>query len=203
MKINSDTLDVFKEISNIGSGTAATSLSDLMGDRVDIGVASCRFVPFANLYEGYESPEQPVVGVLSQLSGDLSGMVMMIQTLDSAMALLKIVTGEDIVFNENDYEGMCKKMEPMMEICNILISHYVTAISDMTGMSIVPSVPALSVDMVMAMMSVPAALYGEVGDAALYMESHYFNSDSKVTGRYYLAPTLESYDKLLTALGMQ
>lgn len=203
MKINKDTLDVFKEISNIGSGTAATSLSNLLGDRVDIGVASCRFVPFSNLYEGYGSPEQPVVGVLSQLSGDLNGLVMMIQTLDSAMALLKIVTGEDVVFDEDDFEGMQIKMEPMMEICNILISHYITAISDMTGMTIVPSVPAMSVDMVMAMMSVPATLYGEVGDAALYMESNYFNSDAKITGRYYLAPTLESYDKLLTALGMQ
>lgn len=203
MKINSDTLDVLKEVSNIGSGTASNSLSTLLGDRVDLGVASCKFVSFGNLYEDFGSPEEPVVAVMGQLSGDIEGLVMLVQTLDSAFELLKRVTGEDKKPDLNNYEQMCMDLEPLLEICNILISHYLTAICDMTGMRIVPSVPALAVDMVMSVMSAPAAVYGEVGEAALCMGSRFFNSSENIQGQYYLAPTVESYDKLLSALGIQ
>ena len=92
--------------------------------------------------------------------------------------------------------------KPIEEVGNILVGAYLSAISSMTNMLITPSVPALSVDMVMAMMNVPAVVYGEIGESVLRMETEFHNDLSSVTGRYFLVPTMDSYGRLMKALGL-
>ncbi|MDL2218680.1 chemotaxis protein CheC, partial [Christensenellaceae bacterium OttesenSCG-928-M15] len=193
MAIDSNTLDILKEIGNIGSGNAASALASMLNDKVDIGLPSCEMLPFSSITRGFESPEEIVVGTLVQMSGDMEGFVMMIMTLDASLELLSQLTGEDYsTLDRNDYERVCEIMNPVSEIGNILIGSYLSAISAMTNMSIVPSVPALSVDMVMALMNLPAVVYGTVGEAVMYMETNFHNDQASVTGQYFLVPTVES-----------
>ena len=74
-------------------------------------------------------------------------------------------------------------------------------LSGLTGMKMVSSVPALSIDMLGARLSVPAIEFGKYGDKLLMIQSE-FGEDDFVTGYFLLIPELESYDKILTSLGM-
>ena len=52
-----------------------------------------------------------------------------------------------------------------------------------------------------ALLSVPAIEFGKYGDKLLMIQSE-FGEDDFVTGYFLLIPELESYDKILTSLGM-
>ena len=202
MAIDQMTMDVLKEIGNIGTGNAASALATMLDTKVDIGLPQCELVPFSQITRGYSSPEELVAGVLVQLSGDMDGFIMMVLTLDAASELITLLTGQDITCSPEDYDALLETLRPLEEIGNILIGAYLSAIAGMTNMRIMPSVPSLSVDMVMAMMNVPAVVYGEVGDTVLDMETDFHNEKASVTGRYILVPTLDSYNRLMAALGL-
>lgn len=195
-------MDVLKEIGNIGTGNAASALATMLDTKVDIGLPKCDLVPFSEITRGFSSPEELVVGVLVQLSGDMDGFIMMVLTVDAAFELLALLTGQEAQCDREDYTALCAALKPVEEIGNILVGAYLSAIAGMTDMRITPSVPALSVDMVMAMMNVPAVVYGEIGEAVLHMETDFHNDLSSVTGRYFLVPTVDSYSRLMAALGM-
>ncbi|MDL2258484.1 chemotaxis protein CheC [Eubacteriales bacterium OttesenSCG-928-K08] len=202
MALDAGTLDVLREIGNIGAGNAASALATMLDDKVNIGLPSCEMVPFTQVARGFKSPEDLVVGTLVQMSGDMEGFVLMALPLDAAFELLKLLTGEEFSGNADDYGAVCEALAPVSEIGNILIGAYLSAISSMTGMSIIPSVPATTVDMAMALMNIPVVVYGEIGESVLYMETDFHNEVSSIVGQYFLIPTVESSSRLMSALGM-
>ena len=72
----------------------------------------------------------------------------------------------------------------------------------MTNLRIQPSVPFIAVDMAAAILSVPAIQFGQYGDNALFIETE-FGDDVIMNGYYILMPDPDSYEKILSALGIQ
>jgi chemotaxis protein CheC len=60
----------------------------------------------------------------------------------------------------------------------------------------------MAIDMAGAILSVPAIEFGKLGDKALIIETQFLKGDSDVNGYFILIPTLESYDVILTSLGL-
>ncbi|KKY00637.1 MULTISPECIES: chemotaxis protein CheC [Paraclostridium] len=201
MNFECDKLNVFREISNIGSGNASTSLGMMLNEIVDIGIPKSDLISFSDITNSYDSPEELVVGTVLQLSGDMEGFILVIMKLDSAINLLSKVTGNNLEFDKEDYDLVRKELSSIGEICNILCGTYLTAISDMTSLSIDPSIPYFSVDMVRAIMNLPISLYGPVSDSILCIETDFFTTDNNIEGKYYFIPKVESCEKLLSSLG--
>lgn len=196
-----DKLNILREISNIGSGNASTSLSVMLDEIVDIGIPKSDMLDFSDITNSYNSPEDLVVGSVLQLSGDLEGFIMLVMKTDSAIRLLSKVSGKEIECNINDYNSLCEELSSIGEICNILCGTYLTAISNMTNLAVNPSIPCFSVDMVMAIMNLPISLYGPVGEKILCIETDFFTTDYKIDGKYYFIPTIESCENLFRSLG--
>ena len=203
MKFEQEKLNVFREISNIGSGNASTSLAQMLNEIVDIGIPNSDLREFSQLTNSYNSPEELVVGTALQMSGDLEGFIMVVMNIDSTINLLSRLLGKEINCDKNDYEAVCKELNSVGEVCNILCGTYLTAISDMTGMNINQSIPYFSVDMVMAIMNLPATVYADVSDSILCIETEFFTLDREIEGKYYFIPKLDSCNKLLANLGFE
>ncbi|WP_250673868.1 chemotaxis protein CheC [Paraclostridium ghonii] len=201
MNFECDKLNVFREISNIGSGNASTSLGMMLNEIVDIGIPKSDLISFSDITNSYDSPEELVVGTVLQLSRDMEGFILVIMKLDSAINLLSKVTGNNAVCNKEDYESVRNELSSIGEVCNILCGTYLTAISDMTSLSIDQSIPYFSVDMVRAIMNLPISLYGPVSDSILCIETDFFTTDKSIEGKYYFIPKVESCEKLLSSLG--
>lgn len=201
MRLECDKLNILREISNIGSGNASNSLSVMLNEIVDIGIPKSEMIKFSDITNSYDSQEELVVGTVLQLSGDLEGFIMLVMKTDAAINLLEKIVKRKIKLNVNDYESLCEELSSTGEICNILCGTYLTAISDMTNLSITPSIPYFSVDMIMAIMNLPASMYGPSGEEILCIETDFFTLDLKVEGKYYFIPKLESCDTLLRRLG--
>ena len=203
MNFEQEKLNVFREISNIGSGNASTSLAQMLNEIVDIGRPNSDLREFSDITNSYSSPEELVVGTVLQISGDLEGFIMVIMDVDSTLTLLSRLLGRKIECDKENYEELYKELNSVGEICNILCGTYLTAMSDMTGLTIDQSIPYFSVDMVMAIMNLPASLYGGESDSILCIETEFFTLDREIEGKYYFIPKVESCNTLLSKLGFE
>ena len=203
MNFEQEKLNVFREISNIGSGNASTSLAQMLNEIVDIGIPNSDLREFSDITNSYSSPEELVVGTVLQISGDLEGFIMVIMDVDSTLTLLSRLLGRKIECDKANYEELYKELNSVGEICNILCGTYLTAMSDMTGLTIDQSIPYFSVDMVMAIMNLPASLYGGESDSILCIETEFFTLDREIEGKYYFIPKVESCNTLLSKLGFE
>ena len=203
MNFEQEKLNVFREISNIGSGNASTSLAQMLNEIVDIGIPNSDLREFSDITNSNSSPEELVVGTVLQISGDLEGFIMVIMDVDSTLTLLSRLLGRKIECDKENYEELYKELNSVGEICNILCGTYLTAMSDMTGLTIDQSIPYFSVDMVMAIMNLPASLYGGESDSILCIETEFFTLDREIEGKYYFIPKVESCNTLLSKLGFE
>ncbi len=78
MELNDMQLDALREISNIGSGTAATALSSMLGRTVDLSVPRALALDLADAVEAVGSPEDDVTAVVLGVTGDLSATVVLL-----------------------------------------------------------------------------------------------------------------------------
>ena len=84
---------------------------------------------------------------------------------------------------------------------NIITGAYLNSLSTLTNLKIIPTPPDLTLDMAGAILSVPAIQFGELGDKMLLIQTQFF--DEKVLDGYFiLVPDLNSYGKILSALGL-
>ena len=209
MNFEQEKLNVFREISNIGSGNASTSLAQMLNEIVDIGIPNSDLREFSDITNSYSSPEELVVGTVLQISGDLEGFIMVIMDVDSTLTLLSRLLGRKIECDKENYEELYKELNSVGEIFGIFgqdfsgIGTYLTAMSDMTGLTIDQSIPYFSVDMVMAIMNLPASLYGGESDSILCIETEFFTLDREIEGKYYFIPKVESCNTLLSKLGFE
>lgn len=132
------------------------------------------------------------------VEGDITGSMMFLLEEKAAHTLVA-----KLMQMPENQEGPFSEMElsALKEIGNIIVGSYLNSLSVLTNMMIVPSVPDLSIDMAGAILSVPAIEFGELGDKILLIQTQ-FTDDVSLDGYFILIPDLESYDKILTAIGM-
>ena len=167
-KLEDSQFDVLKEIGNIGAGNATTALATMLNIKVDMSVPNVALLPFDNISSFIGSEEQTVVGILLEIQGDIDGMMMFLFDMKSAHHLVNSLMMRDVHQDENgmaDFSEM--EMSALNEIGNIVSGSYLSALSGLTGMKMVSSVPALSIDMLGALLSVPAIEFGKYGDKLL------------------------------------
>lgn len=190
--------DVLKEIGNIGAGNATTALAKLINMKIDMSVPRVALVPFKDLSEIIGSEEMILVGILLQLEGDVKGMMMFLLHEESAHHLVNSLMGNPLDRQE-PYSEM--ELSALNEIGNIIAGAYLSALSGLTNLTITASVPSLAIDMAGALLSVPAIEFGKVGDKVLLIQTQ-FGEDDFVNGYFLMIPELDSYDVILSSLGM-
>lgn len=129
----------------------------------------------------------------SSVSPQTKEMVLLVNSL-----MMRDVTTDEDLGAESFTEI---EMSALNEIGNIVSGSYLNALSSLTNLKMICTVPSLTVDMVGALLSVPAAEFGKYGDKLLMIQSEFGEMDF-VTGYFLLIPELDSYDKILASLGM-
>ena len=190
--------DVLKEIGNIGAGNAMTALSQMLQCKVDMQVPQVRLLDFAAVGDMMGGEEQIMVGVFLGVEGDITGSMMFMVEEESARHLIQKIT-MGMLPAGSEFEEM--GLSAMKEVGNIITGAYLNSLSTLTNLKIFPTPPALTVDMAGAILSVPAIQFGIFGDKILLIQSKFYD-EIELDGYFILIPDLESYAKILTALGL-
>ncbi|MEM1485277.1 chemotaxis protein CheC [Oscillospiraceae bacterium PP1C4] len=198
--LNEIQLDVLREIGNIGSGNAATSLSSMLDKPVGINVPQIKILDYNQVVEALGGPETMIVGLLLSLSGDVTGMMMFLLQKDFAHMTLNSLIGQSFAnFSEIDEIGH----SAMKEVSNIMAASYVNAISSLTNLSINISVPDICVDMAGAILSVPAIHYANISDKIIFIEDQINTQEENAISHILMIPDVDSLKKIMINLGIE
>ena len=197
--LNAMQMDVLREIGNIGAGNAATSLSMMLGQPVDMTLPKVNLVEFNDVADAVGGAEALNYGVLLNLSGDVDGMIMFILDKSFAHLMLNILMGEHFGnFDEMDEMAL----SAIKEVGNILSAAYANSIAELTGLNIELSVPYVSIDMAGALLSVPIIKFGTIGDKVLFIDENFQSNKESVKSHMILFAEMESLNLILGKLGL-
>ena len=186
-------LDALRELANIGSGTASTALSSMLGRSVDISVPNAFVLPMAEAVESIGNPEDDVTGIVLGVFGDMEATVLLLVNPNHAALLCGMLgVPADSEFGES----------ALMEIGNIVGSSYINALAMMTGMSIEPTPPGLATDMLAAIVESVLAERATGGDVALLLDSDMVVEGEDCSVSFLLVPDQGGVEQLLARLGL-
>ena len=136
-----------------------------------------------------------MAGAYLGVEGDVTGSILFLVKKSVALHLVEKLMGR----KSDDFGEM--EQSAYKEISNIITGSYLNALSSLTGLTIYPSVPDLTVDMAGAILSVPAVEFGIYGDNILLIQSQ-ISDDIAIDGFFVMVPDMESYKKILSSLGI-
>ena len=191
-ELNSLELDTLREIGSVGTGNAATALSQMLGRAVRITLPEVRIMEYNEAIEW-------IGGVLVKLSGQLSGIMLSVQPLEFVNIVLESMMGKTVA----DYDQLTEmEHSALVEVGNIMISTFINALSGLAGMDVSLTVPAFTVDMQGAILAVPMAEYGGQSNYIMTIGGNFVSDNKQVPCRLLMSPDLRSLNALLRKLGV-
>jgi chemotaxis protein CheC len=179
MKLSEVQADAIQELGNIGAAHAATTLSQMLGSTIEMSVPAIKVVDLAQLgdYMGEESAAM----VAFELQGDIphGGYILFYITRGSAVRLTNTMLG----MTEMNRPITEMDESALLEVGNIMVSAFLDATAELLGIVMLPSPPALTIDMAhAAMQSLIAQMQEETNEVLLFStelvcEEHRIDSD--------------------------
>ncbi|WP_440895329.1 chemotaxis protein CheC [Amphibacillus sp. Q70] len=197
-------LDVLKEVGNIGSGNAATSLSMLLGHKIDMKIPAVRVVDYNEMMDLVGGPETLIAAVFLRIEGDTPGNMFFVLSPEEASNFVKQMTGQaNFSVSEPPHDEMA--LSALQEAGNILAGSYLSALSDFIELSLQPSVPILTIDMAGAILAEGLMELSQVSDYAIIIETiidNHSENKQQIKGHFFLLPDPDSFSKIFNKLGV-
>lgn len=193
-------IDVIKEVSTIGSANAATALSGLINQNIGITVPQVSLVPIENISKLLGGMENLYFVLDTELKGDISGRIFLLFSPEDARFLGSILLGcnkEDIDFNDDMFQSSLK------ESANILGGSYLTAMAEMTNLTILNSTPSFAMDMVGAILDFIFIQIAQYSEEVLFIKTELTVRDQNMGGLLFLFPSVESLRKIFEVLDIK
>jgi len=190
--------DALREVANIGAGHAATALSQMTGRKIMISVPEVSIRPLEEVAGLVGPPETVIAGVLMHVMGDLTGRTLVVLGEDSARALCVLLLRRPSP--GPGFDAM--QQSTIKETGNILCSAYMNALSDFLGMMLLPSVPALVIDLAGAVLTTAYLNFGHDRDTVFCVETAFRieGSAEAMTGQFLLMPDPPSLNAIFDAI---
>ncbi|MCI8795888.1 MAG: chemotaxis protein CheC [Dorea sp.] len=199
-EMNELEMDILKEIGSIGGGNAATAMSSMLNAKVNMSLPKVVILGFNEALDYLGDPEELVAAIFVEMSGELSGIMLLILTKEfSDEVLFRMLGKVDSDFLE--LEEIDSSV--LMETGNIVISSYITAMASLTNVNVELSVPQLAINMVGGIMSAPMSLMGQHSDRIMMITGQFTIDGKALDSEMLLLPDVESLNVLMKKLGVE
>lgn len=195
-ELDSERLDTLQEICSIGAGHAATALSQMIGRTVDLEVPRVAFENVRDLPRVAGGADGRAGGLYFTIFGDARGVILLIFPEEGARRMVHLVCGGHSTLDLDDAMGV----SAMREIGNILASAFLSAISQLSGLNLVPSVPGYCHDTAGSIFDLVLKELPTLADAALVIEAVFGASGEGIRGHFFLLPDPHTLEVILRAV---
>ena len=192
MELDPIQMDALAEFGNIGAAHAATTLSQMLMSPIEMTVPEVQAVDIARLHQ-YISNEITAM-VVFQIQGEVAdgGYIVVSMPRETIIPLTNQMLGTTDIgreINEMDQSAA-------IEIGNIMISAFLDATAELLGIVMLPSPPALAIDMAhAAFASIVAQMVGDVNDVLIF--NTVLTGDAPpIYGSIYMLPNAELMQQL-------
>jgi len=190
-----------RRVSMDGAARACIALSQMTGMDLHLTVDQVESLPLQAVADLLGGGESKVVALLLRIYGDSRGSILIALQPDAAARLAAAILGREVHPIE---EMTAMEQSGLLEMANILASCYLNALGGVTRRSLIPSVPALAVDMAGAIVDDLLEEAGAGGDSALVITtllSAPAGMQGAVRGHILLLPDPLTLPEVLGALG--
>jgi chemotaxis protein CheC len=191
-------IDALKEVGNIGASHASDVLGQMIGKTVIINVPTASFLPVEEIADVFGNGEDSIVILFFLILGEVEGFMVISFSESQATRISNYLMGT----NDEHLELTAEKKSALMEVGNILSSAYLTAMSDLAGFSLRPSVPYITYDLVEAAIDPIIIDIGQTTEYALITDNEFLLDGESIAGKCLTFYSKDSFDKILGALGM-
>jgi chemotaxis protein CheC len=196
MKLSTVQADAIQELGNIGAAHAATTLSQMLGSPVEMSVPAIKSVDISQL--GAFMGEESAAMVAFELQGEIAhgGYIIFYISQESAIRLTNTMLGltdMDRPMNEMDESAL-------IEVGNIMVSAFLDATAELLGFIMLPSPPALSIDMAHAAMQTLIAQMGEEVNEVLLFSTELECEEHKIDSDIIMLPENSTLKKIVELL---
>ncbi len=192
-------LDVLREIGNIGSGNAATSLSSMLNTTVEIEVPTISLINYENVSQYLGGKDNEVIGLALGLEADIEGVMLHVVQPRFASRIVntfypkEIETLEDI--NEMD-------LSAVKETSNITTAAYVNSMASMTNTFINITPPIEYLDTVENILKHASNRFDAIGNQVIYIDENLYIGNTQIKSSMILILQIDSLKLLFDKLGI-
>lgn len=191
-------IDALKETANIGAGNASATLSQIVKKKVNVVVSELEFVSLTKVERIVAGPKKMVLNVYTPVSGDMSGNIVVVLPMESALELASVVEKVQVTqkrtLSKTDQEILRK-------IGDILSDSYLASLAQFFEMNIeressrvIPTFGESVVDFIML------SINKEEKDIGLYLKTNFTIKDTDIKGEFLLLLTTKETIKIVKAL---
>jgi len=196
MKLSTIQSDAIQELGNIGAAHAATTLSQMLGSTIEMSVPAVNVVDLSHLadYMGEESAAM----VAFELQGDIAhgGYILFYITRESAIRMTNTMLG----LTETNRPLSEMDESALLEVGNIMVSSFLDATAELLGFVMLPSPPALTIDMAHAAMQSLIAQMQEETNEVLLFSTELTCEEYKVDSDIIMMPERSTLNKIIELL---
>ena len=95
VQLDEISMDILKEIGNVGTGNAVTSLSQMMEQPIELDMPSLKVVKYYKMHELLEQPEELQTGILIEVTGQLKGIFLFMLSEAFTKTVINTILGEE------------------------------------------------------------------------------------------------------------
>lgn len=196
MELDPFQVDALMELGNIGAAHAATSLSQMLMSPIEMTVPEVQAIDIAEMHD-YIGSEVTAI-VVFQIQGEVAdgGYIVVSMPQETVIRLTNLmlgITDDDREINEMDQSAA-------VEIGNIMISAFLDATAELLEIVMLPSPPALAIDMAHAAFeSIIVQMAGDVNDVLIF-NTELTSEVPPIYGCIYMLPRPELMKQLFTML---
>lgn len=182
----------------LGSQNAITGLSQMVEQEVEMNAVSARQIPVDDVPDLFGGREQVAVAVYLAVTGATEGHMFLAYPPQTAMSLVDLLMGEEPGATQEITE---MEASALGEMGNIMGSFYLNALSDASGLVLMPSPPAVIMDMAGSILDVALADILQESDDALVVEAIFSTQDRQISGSFLVLPSPSFLKQLSERLG--
>lgn len=196
MKLSAVHADAIQELGNIGAAHAATTLSVMLGSLIEMNVPAIKIVDLSQL--GNYMGEESAAMVAFELQGDIphGGYMLFYITRESAVRMTNAILGLTEInrpLSEMDESAL-------VEVGNIMVSAFLDATAELLGFVMIPSPPALTIDMAHAVMQSLIATMQEETNEVLLFSTELVCKEYKIDSDIIMMPERSTLIKIIELL---
>ena len=188
--------DALAEFGNIGAAHAATSLSEMLMSPIEMTVPEVQAIDIADLHNHIGNEISAIV--VFQIQGEVAdgGYVVVSMPKETVIRLTNQMLGTTDI----DREITEMDQSAAIEIGNIMISAFLDATAELLGIVMLPSPPALAIDMAHAAFeSIVAQVASDVNDVLIF-NTELTSEAPPVYGGIYMLPNTALTQQLFCML---
>jgi chemotaxis protein CheC len=181
-------IDFLKEVSNIGLGHAASSLSTMINARVEISLPTLSMISIQNII-GIKNED--LCAVKTGFEGDIKGALIIVFKDSTSFWLIDKISGNKPGFTKN-YEGL--GLSAITEFTNIIGGSFLTALANFTNYRLFPKIPEPFTG---KGFEIKEQFYNSLQKDtrnAFYVKTEIYVEKKKVEGEIYLILDKDSFD---------